>query len=204
METLLGLVTGYGVAVILAATFLSCLLLPIPSSLIMLTGGAFVASGDLAFWSVVGAAYGGAVLGDQVGYRVGRVAGAPLLDRLGRSPARARMIARARDLIDQRGGLGVFFSTWLVAPLGPWVNLIAGAGGLGALRFTLWDAAGEAIWVGIYVGAGYLFASQIETLAGLAGNISGALAAGVVALGLAAWLRAALRADRDKTPGDEG
>ena len=46
-ETLLALVPTYGLYIVALATALSCLALPIPSSLIMLTAGAFVASEDL-------------------------------------------------------------------------------------------------------------------------------------------------------------
>ncbi|RMD94090.1 MAG: DedA family protein [Alphaproteobacteria bacterium] len=139
-------------------------------------------------------AYLGAVVGDQAGYAIGRIGGAPLLARLARAPARAAVLARARRLVDRHGGVGVFFSTWAVAPLGPWVNFAAGATGLAWARFAIWDALGEVIWVALYVGLGFLFASRIEFLASLMGNLSGLLAALAVAAGAALWIRAALRA----------
>ena len=46
-ETVFALITTYSVYVIFASAFLSCLMLPLPTSLMMLAGGAFVASGDL-------------------------------------------------------------------------------------------------------------------------------------------------------------
>ncbi|MEZ5769847.1 MAG: VTT domain-containing protein [Paracoccaceae bacterium] len=110
------------------------------------TGGALAAAGDLALWQVVAAAWTGAVLGDQAGFLIGRFGGTPVVDRLARSPARAAVLARARALVDRRGGVGVFLSTWAVAPLGPWVNFIAGATGLGWLRFSVADVIGEVIW----------------------------------------------------------
>jgi membrane protein DedA with SNARE-associated domain len=88
---------------------------------------------------------------------------------------------------------GVFFSTWLVAPLGPWVNLAAGATGMGALRFTFWDALGEAIWVAIYVGLGYVFAANIDALSAVLGNAVAAITALAVAAGLGALLVRAAR-----------
>ncbi|MDS9469161.1 hypothetical protein RGQ15_16490 [Paracoccus sp. MBLB3053] len=47
----------------------------------------------------------------------------------------------------------------------------------------------------LYVGAGYLFAGQIEPISQIAGNFTGALAAGAVTLGLNLWLRVLLRKD---------
>jgi membrane protein DedA with SNARE-associated domain len=186
-------VSTYGTLVIAVTTFLSCLALPIPASFVMLAGGAFAASGDLSLWAVVAAAFGGAVIGDQAGYRAGRYGGQILEARIARVPARAALLARARAFVEKWGVAGVFFSTWLVAPLGPWVNLAAGATGMGALRFTFWDALGEAIWVAIYVGLGYVFAANIDALSAVLGNAVAAITALAVAAGLGALLVRAAR-----------
>lgn len=195
-EALFALVTGYGVAAIAVATFLSCLALPIPSSLMMLAGGGFAASGDLALAPVAGAAFGGAVLGDQTGFRLGRFGTTRLAGWIDRSPARAALLRRAHVVVERWGTTGVFFSTWAAAPLGPWVNFAAGAAGMNGWRFTLWDTAGEAIWVTVYVGLGYAFASNLDVLAGVLTNAAGALTAALIALVLGALL---LRRRRDRS-----
>lgn len=195
-DTIFALVTTWGALVIFTSSFLSCLALPIPTSLMMLSGGAFVAAGDLALWQVIAGAWGGAILGDQTGYLIGRHGGAPLVERIARTPARSAVLNRARGLVDKRGGLGVFFSTWLFAPLGPWVNFIAGTTGLGWLRFTFWDVLGETIWVTIYVGLGFAFASQIEAVSDILGSAVGLLAALAVAGAMAIWIRGALKAQK--------
>ena len=192
-ELFFSLVSGYGTLVIAVTCFLSCLALPIPASFVMLAGGAFAASGDLALWAVVTAAFGGAVIGDQAGYRAGRYGGRVLEERIGHVPARAALLARSRAFVEKWGVAGVFFSTWLVAPLGPWVNVAAGATGMGALRFTFWDAVGEAIWVAIYVGLGYAFAANIDALSAVLGNAVAAISALAVAAGLGALLLRAAR-----------
>ena len=84
------------------------------------TYGAFVASGDLALFAVVLAAFAGVVSGDQVGFRAG-----------------------------SWGVTNVFLLRWLFSPLGPWVNLATGATGVGGLRFTVSDVLGEAIRVAL-------------------------------------------------------
>ena len=195
-ETVFGLVTQFGAYVIFASAFLSCLALPIPTSLMMLTGGAFVASGDLDIWMVGFAAFAGAVLGDQAGYLIGRTGGAALVDRLARSPARAVVLARAGKLVDKRGGLGVFLSTWALAPLGPWVNFVAGATGLSWARFSLADILGETVWVTLYVGLGYVFMDQVATVSQIMSDIIGLVVALTLAAASAIWIRAVLRAER--------
>lgn len=195
-ETFFELVATYGTWVVGLSSFLSCLLVPIPTALVMLAGGAFAASGDLSLSMVLAAAYAGAVMGDQTGYRIGRAFGPRLVTLAGKRPGTDKNFAKARVLVEQRGGPAVFFTTWALAPLGPWVNLAAGVGGLNAVSFTLWDAAGEAIWVAFYVLLGYVFAADIVWLATLLTNAAGFLAAGAVTLFLGAVLLRRLRASR--------
>ncbi|MCP3972467.1 MAG: DedA family protein [Rhodobacteraceae bacterium] len=193
-ETLFALISAYGPIAVLASAFLSCLALPIPTSLMMLAGGAFAATGDLELANVMLFAFAGAVIGDNTGFAIGRFGGTRLAERLARAPSRRAVLDRACALVDRHGGLGVFFSTWAVAPLGPWVNFVAGATGLSWVRFAIWDMFGEAVWVTLYVGMGYYFASQIDFLATVMGNVSGLLAAVAVAVGAGLWIRGALRA----------
>jgi membrane protein YqaA with SNARE-associated domain len=69
------LVADYGVPIVFVVTFLSCLDLPVPSSILMLTSGGFAATGDLTLSTVLAAAFIGAVLGDNAGYWIARASG---------------------------------------------------------------------------------------------------------------------------------
>ncbi|MDZ7811046.1 MAG: DedA family protein [Arhodomonas sp.] len=198
-EDIFALVSDWGPVLIFASAFLSCLAVPIPTSVMMLAGGAFAASDDLALWQVVVAALTGAILGDQTGYLIGRRGGAPLATRIARSPKRRAALDRARTLVDRWGGPGVFFSTWLFAPLGPWVNFIAGTTQLSWRRFSIWDVLGETIWVSVYVTLGVVFASRLEAVADLLGNAVGLLVGLAVAGTTAVWIRGALRSQKAKT-----
>ncbi|MBT8408072.1 MAG: VTT domain-containing protein [Alphaproteobacteria bacterium] len=195
-ETLLQLVASYGALVLGVATFLSCLAMPVPTSLMMLAGGAFVASGDLALASVAGAALTGAVFGDQAGYALGRSAGGRLLQEIERHPARARLVHKARGLLGRFGGTGVFLSRWLFSPLGPYVNLIGGAAGLGWARFSIASVLGETVWVALYIGLGAAFSSDVVLLADLLGNLVATLALVAVAAALGYLLLQRLREER--------
>lgn len=172
-ETLFALVTDWGAAALALATFLSCLAIPVPTSLMMLAAGAFVATGDLGAIAVLASAFAGAVLGDQAGYALGRRGGSALRARLGQSPARARLLAAAEDRVARHGVAAVFLSRWLFSPLGPYVNLLAGGAGMAWTAFSLPAAAGEVVWVALYVGLGYVFVSQVDAIAGIAGNLVG-------------------------------
>jgi membrane-associated protein len=192
-DWLLALVPQYGLWLLAATTFCSCLALPIPASILMMTAGGFVAAGDLVLWQTFVAAAGGGIAGDQVGYWAGRGAGQPLLARLRADPARDRLLARAVAIMESKGVLAVFLTRWLFSPLGPWVNLTAGSTGYGWHRFTTSGVAGEAVWAGLYVGVGYGFAGNIEAASDMLGSILGFVAAGAAMLGLGWWLRSAIK-----------
>lgn len=189
MESFLALVTYYGVWILFLVTFGSCLALPVPASLMMLAGGGLVASGDLSGIHAASAALGGAVLGDQTGYALARVAGGGRFAAwVGRKPARAKAMSRAHDMTGRWGNVGIFLSRWLASPLGPYVNLAAGVMRINWPKFLLWGAMGEIVWVSAYIGMGYVFAGQMTAAAEIVGNASGFLAAAAVAIGLGAYL----------------
>ena len=189
-DTLLLWVSDYGVVVISLATLLSCFALPMPSSLMMMAGGAFAAAGDLVLWQVCAGAYAGAVIGDQTGYALARRFGLDRLwTQLRRRPASSRLLDQAETLLQRRGGWAVYLTRWLFSPLGPYINVIAGATRMPWRRFLVADLLGEATWVTVYVTLGYVFGSQIEELSDTLGNVIGALTAGMVTilLGRALW-----------------
>jgi len=188
-ETILDLMTNYGVFILFVVTFLSCLCVPIPSSLMMLAGGSFAATGDLNTIATIVAAYSGAVSGDNTGYFLARTFGTRLTSWIDANPKRAKLRDSAKSYMEKRGPISVFLSCWLVAPLGPYVNLVSGITRFNWARFALWGALGEVFWVGIYVGLGYNFSTQITTLASMLGNASGFVVAllGVFLFGRWLW-----------------
>ena len=193
-DWLLGLVPQYGLWLLAATTFLSCLALPIPASILMLTAGGFAAAGDLVLWQALLAALAGAVAGDQLGYWAGRALGAGLLARLRADPGRDRLLARADALMERRGVLAVFLTRWLLSPLGPWVNLVAGSTRYGWPRFTAAGVAGEGVWAGLYVGTGHVFAGNVQAASDMLGSALGMVGGAGAVLALGYWLFSTPRA----------
>jgi membrane-associated protein len=193
-DWLLALVPQYGLWLLATTTFFSCLALPFPASILMLTSGGFVASGDLAMVPTLLAAAGGGIAGDQVGYWAGRRFGSRLLTRMRRDPARDKLLGRAVAMIERRGLVAIYLTRWLISPLGPWVNLTAGSTGYGWHRFTVAGVAGEATWAGLYVGMGYVFAGNVEAASSMLGSLLGVVAGGAAVIFLGMWLFNAQRA----------
>lgn len=196
-DAVLAFAADYGVLLLFTVTLLSCLALPVPSSLLMLAAGGFAATGDLSLPAVAVAAFSGAIIGDNLGYWIARGIGDRFSDWLSTRPRRAALRNNAQDFMARWGGVSVFFSCWLVAPLGPYVNYVSGLTRFSWTRFALWGAAGEVFWVGIYIGLGYLFTDNLTQISALLGNLSGFLVAAVVAVGMGAWLARAIKV-RDK------
>lgn len=181
-ELLFRLVSDWGAPALALATFLSCLAVPVPTSLMLLAAGAFVEAGDMSLGAVLLAALVGALLGDQAGFVLGRQAGGLLTERIRRRPARARLLTSAEAAISSGGSMAVFLSRWLFSPLGPYVNALAGAAGMGWIRFSLMSAIGEAIWVSLYIGLGLVFAPHLVALADLLANTVGLLTFGLLSI----------------------
>ncbi|MDC0737361.1 DedA family protein [Cognatishimia sp. SS12] len=187
-EALISALATYGSALLFITTLLSCLALPVPSSLLMLSAGAFVATGDLALSTVGLAALAGAICGDQLGYVLGARGRGALVSFMNRTKPRARMMARAEAYLHKWGGLGVFLSRWLFSPLGPYINFAGGAAHMSHWRFSLFSVLGEIVWVGFYVGLGYLFADNLAMASELAGDMLGVLAGLSLMFGFGFWL----------------
>jgi membrane-associated protein len=199
-EALLAWVPLYGAPALLVVAALSCIGVPVPGSLALMAGGAIAAGGELALAAVLAAAFAGAVLGDQAGYGLGALGGERAVARLARRRSFAEALASARSLAERRGMLGVFLSRWLVAPLGPPMNLLAGLIAMPWWRFTLAGVLGEAVWVGLHVGIGFAFSGSILALAALLEDLGWMLAASAVAALLAWRLHVVTRRQRHATP----
>ncbi len=197
-ETILSLVPTYGLPFLFGIAVLAASGVPVSSSLALLVTGAFIASGELGLTESYLTALAGAVIGDQIGYQIGLRAGNAVEERLSRKPKRAAQLMRAKEFIGRFGGVGVFLTRWLLAPIGPITNVICGASDMRWLRFTIWDFAGEVLWVAIYIGAGYAFRGNLEEIAALMGEASWLLIAALAALGMGIRVLEVLRQHRNE------
>jgi membrane-associated protein len=168
---LLGLIQ-YGLPVLFGVVLTASLGAPLPATLLLLTAGTFVADGDLSFWWVLGLTTAAAVLGDHLGYSIGRWGSQPLIERLSRWGGGAARMEQAEAAARRWGGVGVFLSRWLLTPIGPLINLTSGITRYSLPAFFCFDVAGELIWVAGYVTLGRLFSDQVQDLSGLLGNLT--------------------------------
>ncbi|WP_054157215.1 DedA family protein [Rhizobium sp. AAP43] len=195
-ETLLASLPIYGLPLLAGVIFISCLGAPLPGSIVMMLMGAFAAAGDFTLWAVVAVALGAAVGGDQIGYLIGQTGGRRLVEWLAANPARKTALDRAEQQMAARGAAAVFLTRWLLSPLGPYLNLLAGAARFSWLRFTLAGIAGEGVWVGVYTGLGATFSDNVTQIAEISGNVSGLIVTGGLAVYLGLKIVTILRRSR--------
>ena len=125
--------------------------LPLPGETITLLGGYAAGNGTLQFPLVVAAAAGGAILGDTIGYWVGRRAGWPLVLRLGRLLRRPpEQLEAFRSSFLRHSGKSVFFGRF-IAVLRVLAGPMAGALGMPYPRFLLCNAGGALLWAVLMV-----------------------------------------------------
>lgn len=160
----------------------------VPGETAVLIGEVVAHGGRLPLWAVVVAASLGAAIGDQVGFLLGRRYGSHLIDHLPSVVRRSGGLDRALDLIRRRGALAVSLGRW-VAVMRALVPGAAGTSGMSQTRFTAANVLGGTLWATVIAVAGYLFGASYQVLArdlGIGGDI---LAASVVLLAAAGWLR---------------
>jgi len=148
--------------------------------------GSFVAQGVLAFWPVIFAGASGAIFGDQIGYAFGRYGGLPLLAAVTKRIGEADKVEQAEAYSHKWARWGIFFSRWLIGPLGPWTNVTSGLTKYPWVRLIVLDLAGEVLWLLIYVSLGRAFSDQVQTIASLLGNLTWVIV-GLLVAGLLGW-----------------
>lgn len=114
----------------------------------------------LSLPAVLAAASAGALLGAHTGYVIGRRAGRPLLER-SRNAHLRRGAVRAEELLARYGYGKAILLARFVPVVRTVLNPLAGALGVPARTFTLWQVAGGLLWsVGLTL-AGYVLGSTV-------------------------------------------
>jgi membrane protein DedA with SNARE-associated domain len=113
-----------------------------PGETALLVGGFLASQHKLNLWMLMVLGVAGAVIGDSIGYEVGRHLGGRLQQsRLGRKVGDERW-ERARDTLRRYGGRAVLIGRW-VGVLRALVPAAAGDSGLPYGTFLVWNVAGR-------------------------------------------------------------
>jgi undecaprenyl-diphosphatase len=155
--------------------------LAIPGETAMLFGGFLAHQGRVSLGVMMAAGAIGAVVGDSVGYEIGRRFGEPLKhSRLGRRVGQHRW-AKAEAYLREKGGRAVFLGRF-IGVLRALVPALAGMSRMPYRTFLPWNLAGGVIWAPGFVLLGYLAGSSYQRVEQIAGRASLLLLLVVVAV----------------------
>jgi len=190
---LVDLFARYGYAVVFAGVFLENTGLPVPGETALLAGAALAHFGRLSLWRVVVIAIAAAILGDNLGFFIGRRGGRWLLERYGgRLGMTSARLADFDRFFDRHGAKTVFVARFITG-LRVVGAVLAGASGLRWPTFLFYNATGAVVWCSAVAAAGYALANSWDTLERWIGRTGVAALALVVVVALVARARSRSR-----------
>jgi membrane-associated protein len=156
---------------------------PLPGETALLAAAVLASQGKLQIELVIAIAAVAAIVGDNLGYWIGRKGGRRLFEL--RGPLRRHRqaaLVRGESFFERHGAKAVFLGRWIA-----WLRITAAwLAGISQMRwpgFLLWNALGGAAWA-LSIGLlAYFVGPAVED----AFKIGGFVAVGIVALGLAVF-----------------
>jgi membrane protein DedA with SNARE-associated domain len=178
------LIALYGYWVVATIVALESVGLPLPGETTLIAAAIYAGSTHkLSIAFVILAAFVGAVVGDSIGFWIGREVGFPVVVRYGRYiHLTERRIKLGQYIFRQHGGKVVFFGRF-VAVLRALAALLAGVGRMAWPRFLMFNVSGGAVWATLYGLAAYILGDTINQLSAPVGLTIFAIAAIAVAVG---------------------
>jgi membrane-associated protein len=173
---------------------------PLPGETALITASILASRGKLQIEPVIVLAAAGAIVGDNIGYLIGRKGGRWLLERPGRFYRQRRQVLETGEPFFKRHGPKAVFLGRFILGLRVWASWLAGATRMNWRSFVLWNALGGICWA-IVIGVlsyylGHAAGDAVKTF-GLYG-----LAAAVLAIGTAVFAHRRHRRRHEQKPSD--
>lgn len=161
------LIAIYGYWVVAGIVALESMGVPVPGETTLIAAAVYAGTThDVSIVLVITAAAAGAIIGDNIGFWLGREFGYRLLLRYGRHLGLdERRIKLGQYLFMRHGGKVVFWGRF-VAVLRALAAFLAGANRMDWHRFLLANAAGGIAWATVYGLGAYYLGQQVHRLAG--------------------------------------
>ena len=155
--------------------------IPVPGETAVIFAGLAAATGRLSIVLVIVVASAGAIIGDNIGFMIGRRGGRALLERPGRFAEERRRVLEIGDPFFKRHGpKAVFLGRWITG-LRVWTSWLAGASDMRWPTFMVWNALGGIAWATSVALAAYYGGTGVEKVFSKIG-LYGGIAAAVVAV----------------------
>ena len=138
--------------------------IPVPGETILVAASVYAGAGRLSIVAVGVVAVLAAIIGDNIGYAIGRFGGRALVLRFGRFVLLTEeRLARAEGFFARYGGPIVVIARFIEG-LRQLNGIIAGIAEMPWPRFVVFNAIGAALWVGVWTSVGYLAGDHIQVI----------------------------------------
>ena len=152
------LIDTFGLVGVMAILFAECGLLVgffLPGDSLLFTAGLLIADGLIApLWVALLLFPVAAVLGNLVGWYIGRRVGPAVFQRPDSRLFRASHVTRAHDFFERNGAKAVVMARF-VPIVRTFITVMAGVAGMGLRRFTVYSAIGGVLWTTVVTLLGY-------------------------------------------------
>jgi membrane protein DedA with SNARE-associated domain len=183
-------VSGYPLLFVLVMAETSGL--PIPGETALIAAAVLASKETLQIELVIAIAAAAAIVGDNIGYVIGRKGGRWLLERPGPFRyQRLQVLATGQPFFERHGPKAVFFGRFVLG-LRVWASWLAGANNMRWRSFVLWNALGGITWAVVVGTIAYLLGSSAGGALEAFG-LWGLIAVIVAIFGFFVWHRRALR-----------
>jgi membrane protein DedA with SNARE-associated domain len=137
---------------------------PAPGETVLIAAAVYAGAGRLNIVAVGVVGFVAAVLGDNIGYAIGRFGGRTLVLRFGRYVRLTEeRLARAESFFARHGGKIVIVARFIEG-LRQANGIIAGITRMHWLRFVAFNSLGAALWVATWTSVGYLAGNHIQAI----------------------------------------
>jgi membrane protein DedA with SNARE-associated domain len=154
----------YGYLAVGALIFLEDFGIPVPGETILIAASIYAGAGRLDILAVAVIALVAAVIGDNVGYLIGRSGGRALVHRYGRFVLLNERRFGAAEEFFRRHGAPVITVARFIDGLRQLNGIVAGTTGMDWRRFLTFNAVGALLWVGLWTTVGYLAGANINAI----------------------------------------
>jgi membrane protein DedA with SNARE-associated domain len=138
--------------------------IPFPGETMLIVAAVYAGAGHLSIQYVIAAAAAGAIIGDNLGYLLGRTGGRALVVRYGRYiHLDQQKLETAQRFFQRHGDKTVFFGRF-VAVLRAWAAFLAGVNGMPWPKFIFFNAAGGILWATGYGVLAYALGQNLPLL----------------------------------------
>ena len=174
---------------------------PVPGETALIAAGVLAHSGRLSLPLVIGVAAAGAIVGDNLGYLIGRTGGRALLERPGVLERHRRAIlAKGEPFFDRHGPKAVFLGRW-VAGLRIAAAWLAGIDRMRWRTFAFYNALGGIAWATSVGLLAYFLGHAAASIFKVTG-LAGVAVAVLILAGYLFWRRRSVGGASRRGPGD--